>query len=418
MNTRLLVSLAACLLMCALPVLAEDWPQWQGPDRNNVSKEKGLLQDWPKEGPKLLWTFENAGAGYSGPSIVGDRLYCQGADNKEFVFAVDVKTGKRLWATEYSTEYKAAMGDGPRSNPTVDGNRIYALGSQGELVCLGTDGQKVWQKNLKKDCNGQMMSGWGYSESPLVDGDKVVCTPGGKDGTMAAFNKKTGELLWRSKDVTDAAGYSSIVAADMGGVHQYVQLTGQSVIGIAAEDGRKLWQYARRGPTAAIPTPIVQDNYVWVTSDYGAPCNLIKITADGKTFKVEEVYVSKSLSNQHGGVALVGDHVYGHSGGNGPPHNWVCLDFKTGKPAWEAGNDKLPKGSLTCADGRLYCYSQDNGTVVLLEPTPKAWTEHGRFKIPRVQRGGSVWTHPVVATGKLFLRDQNLLYCYDVHATN
>jgi outer membrane protein assembly factor BamB len=404
------------LFLCGVfPALANDWPQWQGPDRTNQSKETGLLREWPKDGPKKLWTFKDLGKGFGGPSIVGDRLYVQGTEgSNESLFCIDVKEGKKVWATAYSNESRASSGDGPRANPTVDGDLIFGIGSQGQLFCIDTKGEKKWSKSLKSDLSGSMMSGWGYSESPLVDGDKVVCTPGGRQGAIAAFNKSSGELLWRSKEFTDSAAYSSIVIATIGGVKQYVQMTGSSVAGIAAEDGKLLWRQPRQARTAACATPLVKDNFVFVTSAYGAECLLTEVIADGKTFKTKAVYQHKDHQNHHGGVVLLGDYIYGHSGGNGRPHYWACMNFKTGEIAWKS--EKLGKGSCTYADGLLYCYSEGDGTVVLVDPNPKEWTEKGRFKNPDAHSRGNVWTHPVVANGRLYLRDQSNLTCFDVKA--
>jgi outer membrane protein assembly factor BamB len=307
-------------------------------------------------------------------------------------------------------------GDGPRGTPTVDGELIYALGGQGNLVCVrAADGTEVWRKSMQRDLAGRMMSGWGYTESPLVDGDKLVCTPGGRGGAVAALNKKTGEVLWRSKEFIDPASYSSLVVSEAGGVRQYAQMTGESVAGVAADDGRLLWRYPRPSRTAAIPTPVVSEDYVYVTSGYNAGCALLKLTPSaGKKFTVQAVYDNKNLVNQHGGVVLLDGYVYGFSDNKG----WVCQDFKSGKVLWQERN-KLGKGSLTAADGRLYCYSEQDGTAVLTEASPKGWKEAGRFTIPehtsqRRKRSPNIWTHPVVANGRLYLRDQDLLFCYDV----
>jgi outer membrane protein assembly factor BamB len=405
--------LAAALVMLSSAVRAEDWPQWRGPNRDDVSKETGLLKAWPKEGPKLLWTCRDTGIGFSGPAVVGDRLYTLGADEKtESVIALDVTTGKKLWSTPVGPLYTNGYGDGPRGTPTVDGDRLYALGGLGDLVCVeAATGKLVWQKNLAKDLGGSV-PGWGYTESPLIDGDRLACTPGGGQGAVAALDKKTGEVLWRGKDFTDGAQYSSLVVGTIGGVRQYVQMTGQSVAGVAADDGRLLWHFACSNPVAAVPTPIVQGDNVFTTSGYNAGCRLLRISAAGGKFRAEQVYANGNLVNHHGGAVLVGEHVYGFSDGKG----WVCLDFKTGKIVWKQG--KLGKGSLTCADGRLYCYS-DTGTAVLLDASPAGWQEHGRFDIPektKVERQyePNIWTHPVVANGRLYLRDQDLLFCYDV----
>jgi outer membrane protein assembly factor BamB len=417
MKTRALLGYAVCWCALTAPSWAADWPQWRGPDRTDISKETGLLKSWPEGGPKLLWTNDDAGLGYSGPAIVGERLYTMGGrEEQEYVYALDVKTGKQVWASKLEPLFKNNWGGGPRSTPTVDGDRLYVLGPGSELACLAADDGKIlWSKNLLKDLHGQLMSGWGFAESPLVDGEHLICSPGGQEGTLAALDKKTGAVLWRSQDVTDPAAYSSAVAAEVGGVRQYVQLTGKSVLGVAADDGRLLWRVEQPYRTAVIPTPIFHDNYVYTTAGYGAGCNLLKLSAEGnKGTKEEEVYSNKNMENKHGGVVLVDGHIYGwtdHGGGA-----WICQDAKTGDVVWQS--KKLGRGSVTCADGLLYCYSERDGTCVLIEASPEGWKEKGRFAIPEQSSirspSGGVWTHPVVANGRLYLRDQNLLFCYDI----
>jgi outer membrane protein assembly factor BamB len=425
MNARTLPCFAACLLATTLPVRAEDWPQWQGPNRDNISKEKGLLQSWPTGGPKLFWTFEEAGNGYAGPAIVGDRLYILGTrGDAETLFAIDVGTGKEVWtspiAPYLATGHTKSYGIGPRSTPTVDGDHIYALGSQGDLVCVATsDGKQVWKVSLPADLKGQMMSDWGWSESPLVDGDKVVCSTGGSKGSVAALDKKTGSVLWRSKEVTDPAAYSSVVISEAGGVRQYVQLTGKGIIGVRASDGKLLWHLPKPDyRTAVIPTPIVRGDLVYTTTDYGAGCDLLKLSpADPAGFKVQDLYdraTQKNVQDKHEGVVLIGDFIYGYSETN--RGQWVCQDLMTGKIRW--ASRKLGRGSVTCADNRLYCYTDTDGTAALAEPNPSGWKEHGRFTIPRHpahrQYNNNIWPHPVVANGHLFLRDQEFIFCYDV----
>jgi len=405
-------------------VRADDWPQWQGPDRNNVSKETGLLKSWPKDGPKLLWTFEKAGVGYSGPAVVGDHLYTMGGrEDTSCVFAIDVKSGKELWSCPIGKIFKNGYGDGPRSTPTVDGDLLYALDAQGELICVETGtGKKRWSVNIVKDLHGELMSTWGYSESPLVDGDHVICCPGGKEGTVAALDKKTGKVIWRSKELTDKATYSSLVVGEMGGVRQYIQLTSKkdgegAIVGIAAKDGKLLWYYPRPGyKTAVVPTPIVLGNLVYATAGYGAGCDLLQISGQGDKLEAKQLYdkkIQKKMDNKNGGVVLVGDYVYGYSDGPG----WVCQSLKTGEIKWD-NKVKADKGSLTCADGLLYCYAESSGDVSLVEPSPDAMKLKSKFKIPqetKVPRGsGKIFTHPVVANGCLYLRDQDLIFCYDI----
>jgi outer membrane protein assembly factor BamB len=398
-----------------------DWPQWRGPNRDDVSKEVGLLKEWPKDGPKLLWTFTDAGVGYSGFAVVGKRLYSMGSDDKnEFVFALDVDKGEKVWSTVIGDLLTNSWGDGPRSTPTVDGDYLYALGGKGDLVCLDIGkGEKKWSVSLVKDLGGGV-PGWGYCESVLIDGDQLVCTPGGKNGTMAALNKKDGKVLWQSKDIDDGAQYSSIGVTNGGGVRHYVQMTGKHVFGVDPKDGAVLWKYDRNGPVAAIPTPVSHDNFVFATSGYNAGCHMISLSpnGDGK-LKVKEEYTSKDMDNHHGGVVLIGEHIYGYSDSKG----WICLELKTGKVIWPEKEriKNLGKGCVTFADGHLYCFDEGKGTVALVEATPQQpWKEVGRFTIPKEtskpRKSGHIWTHPVVANGRLYLRDQDLIFCYDVKA--
>lgn len=418
MNKRTLPAVVVCLLAAA-SVRGDDWPQWRGPQRTEISSEKGLLKTWPEGGPKLLWTFSEGGNGYSGPAVIGDRLYTMGTEaGSDVVLALDTKQGKKLWSRKVSNLSRLDRGNGPRGTPTVDGDALYALGGQGELVCLAVaDGNKRWSINLKSDLGGRIMvPKWGYSESPLVDGDKLICTPGGERGTLAALDRSNGKVLWRSEGLTDAASYSSPIAVEFGGTRMYVQLTAKGVAGVAAKDGKLLWRYVQRGfRIAVIPTPIYHNGHVYITSGYGAGCDLLKLSGNrAGGFKAEKVYANKNMVNHHGGVVLYEGHLYGYSDGKG----WVCQEFKTGKIVW-AEKRALGKGSLTCLDGMLICYSEKDGTAVLAEASPKGWQEQGRFKIPRqseIGQSGRVWTHPVVANGKLYLRDQDLIFCYDVKA--
>src|SRR5262245_53006125 len=284
------VWIIAGLLLSSAIVSANDWPQWRGPDRTEISKEIGLLESWPASGAKLLWTFDKLGSGYSGPAVVGDRLYILGAvDSTEYAFAIDISSGQQKWRTELASEFKNGYGNGPRCTPTVDGDYLYVILGGGDLICLARDGGKiVWKKNFRKDYGGQLMSGWGFSESPLIDGDTLVCSPGGDKGTLAAINKKDGSVIWRSTDLTDPASYSSVIAADIDGVRQYIQTTKNGIAGVRAKDGKLLWNHVKNLPnekevyrTAVIPTPIYHDHYVFATAGYGAGCDLLKLSPEG-----------------------------------------------------------------------------------------------------------------------------------------
>jgi outer membrane protein assembly factor BamB len=376
----------------------------------------------------LAWTFSELGVGYSGPAVVGDRLYILGTKGElEHVFALDTNSGKIVWSTEVGPIFRFkgnTWGDGPRSTPTVDGDQLYALGGQGELLCLErASGRKVWAHNLYKDFKGAVMdnngperTGWGYAEGPLVDGDKVVVTPGGDEGLLVALDNKNGEVIWRSKEVKSKAPYSSIIAVEVGGARQYVQLTEMGLAGVDAKTGKLLWSYDRKNDDLVIRTPIFHDNCVFATYSFGAGSQLIQLVPEGSSIKVQLVYFNRNMKNEMGGVVLVGDHLYGYSDGKG----WTCQEFKKNKGDIVWAVKRLGKGSLTCAGGQLYCYEEDEGNVVLAEANPKKWTENGRFKIPRETAhrppSGKIWSHPVVANGRLYLRDQELLFCYDVRA--
>jgi outer membrane protein assembly factor BamB len=410
-----------------------DWPQYRGPQRNDISAETGLLKKWPDGGPRLLWTFKNAGIGNSGPAIVGDRLYTIGANaDAESLIALDLRavrggTVAEAWRVPIGSTFDFTgnkWSAGPSATPTVDGNLVYALGGRGDLVCVDArTGREVWRKNLPTDLQaeinpiggGPKKLGWGFTWSPLVDGEQLICLPGGPQGTFAALNKRTGAVLWRSGEVTDQATYASPMVAEIDRVRQYVGLTNQGVIGVDAKTGRVLWNWRRTPPfsTEVVNSPMIAGNLIYVTVGAGNGCHLLRVTRDGAQFKVEEVYASKNLSNHHGNLVLLGGHVYGFADARG----WTCQDLKSGEVVW-AERQKMRSGSLTYADGHLYCYGENDGIVALVEAVTSGWKENGRFTIPEqsAQRrpAGKIWTPPVVSGGRLFLRDQELIFCYSV----
>jgi outer membrane protein assembly factor BamB len=418
----------AGLLVVAAFTIAADWPQWQGPDRNNQSKETGLLKEWPKGGPKLLWTFKETGLGYSAPVLAGGKLYILGArGEQEYLIALDPKEPKELWKVALGATFTFKSnnwGDGPRTAAAVSGDQIFALGGQGNLVCVTAEGKESWRVSLINDLKGEIaLKGTGDPPlasgacgAPLVDGEQVICVPGGPLGTLASLDRKKGTVNWRSKDFKEQAGYSSPVLAEIGGIKQVVHLTANGVAGVDAKNGNLLWFHKKSDSYPVdyvIPTPVVQGDHVYVTVGSGAGCELIQVTKSGDKFEVKEVYSNKNMKNNSGGVVLIDGHVYGYSDKRG----WMCQDFLTGKPKWEQ-RTALKAGSLTAADGHLYLYGEDDGAVVLIEANAKKWTEKGRFELPEKTKhrapSGRNWTYPVIADGKLYLRDQELLFCYSV----
>ena len=394
----------------------DDWFQWRGPNRDGISPETGLLERWTGSGPTLIWQAEGLGKGYASVSVTDGRIFTMGKRGRaEYLIALSADDGSELWAT------RVGRGDHCNSTPTVDGQLVYALGLAGNLVCVEAEtGDLVWRKNYKREFRGRMMSGWGFSESVLVDGDRLLCTPGGNSAMMAALEKRTGETIWTAampRNVGSAGGdgaaYSSIVLSQGAGVRQYIQLVGRGLIGVSADDGRVLWTYNRiANGTANIPTPLVQGDYVFCSSGYGTGAALLKLVASGNGVDAREVYFlnSRTMQNHHGGMILVGDHIYcGHGHNQGFP---LCIEMRTGKVAWKPGRGPgTGSASVTYAEGHLY-FRYENGVMALIEANPRRYNLKGRFKLASVN--GPSWPHPVISKGRLYLRDQDVLLCYDV----
>ena len=412
--------LALCVLLIPAAPSA-DWPQWRGPHRDAISNETGLLRDWPKAGPRLLWQLHDLGDGYATPAVVGQRVYvlANRDTGNEFVTALNIADGKPVWTVrlgpvgnpDQQPSYPKA-----RSTPTIDGDRLYALSSDGDLACLeSATGKAIWTKSLRRDFNGQPGT-WAYAESPLVDGDVVIATPGGKDATIVALAKSTGAVIWKSAiPGADAAGYASAIAVNAAGRKQYVQFLGTGVVGVDAKTGQFLWRYDQtsKGP-ANIATPVARGDYIYNTNSrrFGAALVQLHPTAEGVAF--EQVYFERDLPNTLGGQVLLDGHIYGTN-----PKGPVAADFMTGKINWQT--ESFGPGAVMYADGRLYFHAE-NGDVALVEATPEAYREKGRFtppdppkhKSPGGSRDEHAWAYPVVANGRLYIRDLDSLWCYDV----
>jgi FOG: WD40-like repeat len=612
MSLRIPVVVFSYLLLLSAVTLGQvpsgdgDWPQWRGPNRDGISSDKGLLKEWPKEGPAKLWQVDSVGVGYSSMAVKDGRIFTQGDLNGiEHIIALDAKDGHTLWAVQpgpvaelldtqvaaqfkqldkngdgtisepealarfgweynkfdqpaseplaaiakkraegwfqeldkngdgklgfdecanqfrdaferidssdskagaaalaaertaeylklldkdgdgrvsrqeckgtaldrhfgriderasgadkgdellsakeietslkkfeagkdgvitpveleqfyvaskYTGDgvltvkefrstvggYRNGMGDGPRGTPTVDGDRLYAEGANGDVDCLeATTGKTIWHVNLRSDFGGGT-PGWGYSESPLIVNDLVIVTPGGNAGTLVALNKLSGKPVWQSKEVKEAAHYSSPVLADIGGVRQIVQFARESVFGVSLTDGKPLWRYAApANGTANCCAPIVDGDLVFASSSYGVGGGLAKINSAGSTQQAEEIYFEKRMDCHHGGIVKVGDYMYSAAAGA-----LMCVEFKTGKIMWQSRG--AGKGALCVADGMLYILGEGH-EVALAEVSPDGYREHGKFKIQ--SHGHQAWAHPIVAGGRLFIRDQESLTAYDV----
>jgi len=406
------------LVICfsfALGAGAADWPQWRGPQRNGISSETGLLKEWPAEGPRLLWQIKDLGDGYSTPAIVGDRIYVMSnKGDEEFVQALDVSDGSNVWSTKVGKvgpNPKEANYAAARSTPTVDGTLLYALGSDGDLVCLDVArGNVRWQKKLQTDFGGKPGL-WAYAESPLIDGELLVCTPGGAEATLVALNKGTGETVWKcAVPEGDKAAFASAVVLETAGVRQYVQLLQNGLVGVDAKTGKLLWRYSKPISRfeANIPTPVASDGYVYVASA-GTGGGTVKVTATDGAVEAEPIYFDAKMPTAIGGAVKIGDFLYGTTG-----QAMLCIEFATGEVKWQAR--ALGAASLCYADGNFYLHGEENGDVALVEATPEAYRERGRFT-PSDQpmgRRGKAWAYPVVANGRLYIRDFGALWCYDV----
>ena len=402
MKIRLLALVALLMLVQqAFGQSGANWPQWRGPNRDGISKETGLLKQWPAEGPPLVWKASGAGRGYSSFSIANGKLYTMGLrGDREFVVAFDIATGKEAWATPHGSAFRNDRGDGPRGTPTIDGDRVYALGGNGDLSALDArTGKIVWSKNVLREFDGSNIQ-WGISESPLVLGNKVLVNAGGAGASIVALNKADGSVIWKSQ--SDEPGYSSGMPLDVNGITQVVFFTAKRALGLDVRDGRLLWDYARpANDTANVATPIVRGNRVFISSDYGTGGGVVEIKPDNKA---QEIYFTKDMKNHHSSSVLVGDYLYGFSSSI-----LTAMKFDTGEIAWR--DRSVGKGSLVYADGNLYCLSE-SGVVGLVEATPTGYKEKGRF---RIQQGNlPTWAHPVVAGGRLYLRDQDTIYAFDV----
>ena len=395
-----------------------DWATFRGPDRTGVAPDTGLMTQWPSGGPKLLWTTTGAGQGYASVSISAGKIYTLGdnvsrGDDKEYLTCFNQATGEFVWKFRTGDPWTAGKESwrSSRSTPTVDEDRIYVITPSGTLWCVSTEGKKNWKVDLKKKYGGKKAEMWGYSESVLIDGDHLICTPGGPKNTMVALNKMTGKNVWScSREGDRGAGHASAVISYAGDVKGYAQTTGSGAMGVRASDGELLWTYDIDKTTAVIPTPIVRDDLVFFSAGYGRGGALLKQVADGDKVSVEEIYgLNPKLNNKHGGIVLVGDYLYGDTNDKGTP---FCADFMTGEIKWKSRGSGKKSACVTAADGHLY-FLYENATMTLVKADPSSFQEVGSFKVPGDTDRPS-WAHPVIADGKLYLRQGTDIHCYSI----
>jgi outer membrane protein assembly factor BamB len=411
----MIIRISFVFFILCIPVYAADWATWLGPNRDGKSTETGFLRSWPEDGPKIAWKATGLGEGYSTMAIVGDRIYTLGQQGEQqFVLALDTATGKLVWRTTVGKAFHSEQGGGPRSMPQVDGNRLYALAADGTLVCLETEtGRRVWGFNYIEKFDSPMPE-WAFCESPLIDGDRLIIAPGGHGTAVVALNKATGDVIWQSGDAE--AGYSSVLGFDFDGHRIYTVLTNSVAIGVDAKDGSLLWRYERIvNNFANVVTPVYADGYVFYSSAYGTGSALLRLTVEKENVRAKEEYFTSSMQNDYATSIKIGDYLYGFSGYE--VGILTAMEFKTGKVVWK--DRRAEKGNCILADRLMYCQG-DEGTVTLIDPSPDGYTEMARFTITRPEThmpyvyGGNMWTVPAIANGRLYIRDLDNLYAYDI----
>jgi outer membrane protein assembly factor BamB len=390
---------------------AGDWNQFRGPNRDNLSPETGLLASWPDQGPPEAWTAQGIGDGYSAISISNDRVYTMGNDGRdEKVICLNLETGREIWSTSNGRAFQQNQGDGPRGTPAIVDGSVYSLGANGDLSCLDAQsGQQKWRKNILQEFGGENIH-WGLSESVLVDGDKVICTPGGQRATMVALNRNTGNVIWTASVPTSPkASYASPIAVDVGGVRQYVNYTHGGVVGVRASDGRVMWGHRESANgTANCSTPVFYDGNIFTASGYDTGGALFQLQSRNGQTVSQLGYSTREMKNHHGGMVVVDGYLYGSS----DPGILKCIELRNNRVVWQ--DRSVGKGAVSYADGHLYVRSE-RGPVALVAATPDGYREKGRFDQPQ-RSGRPSWSHPVIANGKLFLRDMDNLLAFDIRA--
>jgi outer membrane protein assembly factor BamB len=402
------------LILISNLLFAADWYQWRGPNRDGVSGETGLLQSWPEQGPKLLWSLEELGDGFSSPSIYEGTIYLTGMVEKQgTLFALDLD-GKIIWKQTYGPVWKRSYPES-RSTPYVDGDAVYVISGMGKVICFDAKtGHQKWAVQAVEKFGGEYHN-WGIAESPLIDGGKVFCTPGGKDASIVALDKKTGETIWTTNGLSEKASYCSPIIIVRGGKRILVTQLEKSLVGVDSETGNVLWkdsysEYSEK-PKAINPvTPIYHDNQIYVTSGYDDKGAMLELSGDGT--RVTRKWTDQTLDCHHGGVVLWDGHIFGSNWYNNRDGKWVCLDWDTGKVMYET--EWHSKGSVIVADGMLYCYEESRGNVGLIKATPDGFNVVGSFKVPLGK--GQHWAHPVISDGRLYIRHGAALMVYDIMA--
>ncbi len=390
----------------------EDWPQFHGPRRDNISRQTGLLPQWPQDGPRLLWKTSGIGHGWATVSIAARRIYTAGDINGRTVLTALDLDGNRFWQEDNGAAYEGQF-PGARGTPTVLDGRVYHLSGEGRVACFDAlSGSPLWAVDLMERFQARNIQ-WGLAESVTVDGDKVICTPGGEKVGVVALDRRTGQTVWTCQGIGDKPAYTTGIIVDFSGLRQFVTTMSASAVGVDLQTGRLLWRYPCEAPyDVNVATPVYHQGHVAVSATWGRGTTLLRLEVDGRECSVEPVWHNPQFDIEHGGFLLADGHLYGLADGNHKRRHWACADWTTGKITFDAEAGRIRSAATSYADGRLYLLADDR-TVTLAAATPEKFLVLGRFELPKGPEGPT-WAHPVIHAGRLYLRHSDWLYVYDV----
>ncbi len=402
----------AVFLSAPQPAAAQDapsWPEFHGPLRDNLSPETGLLKEWPTEGPRRIWAFSGCGRGFAPVSVADGMLFTTGDfGEEEMILALDLD-GNLKWKVPHGKAWTGAQ-PGSRTTPTFRDGTLYQLNPAGVLSAfVAASGEKIWSVDLKERFGARART-WGFTENVVVEGDHVLCMPGGPKGRVVALDRKTGETVWANTEISDRAAYSSPIVVTHDGVRQFIALARESVVSVEVKTGKLLWTH--KHPSTCdqnVTTPLYRDGKVFVTSGHRAGGRVVKINPDGRS--VQELWFGTELDNCHGGVVCLDGHLYG-SGCRLYKRGLLCVELATGKIKYNAR--EIGKVSITHADGLLYCLGNDS-KMALVDVTPERAKVVSKFKPPWKERPPCL-SHPVICGGRLYIRHLGELFVYDVRA--
>ncbi len=399
-----------------LTVYSQEWNAWRGPNHDGKSVDVDLLEIWPKEGPELLWETDGVGEGYSNLVFSDTQIFTEGDEGDDtYLYFLDRANGKIVRKVKVGSGGDIGGYRGPRSTPCTDGLFVYTLNQKGVLTCVEiATGKIVWTKHYQDDFQGKMMKSqhlnldWGVSESPLIDDNRLICSPGGEKGTFVALDKRTGDLIWRTTAITDGSTYCSVQPVVIDKVRQYLVVSHNAVAGIDPKNGSLLWKAEFPGITAVANDPVYNDGIVFISSGYNVGAYAWNVCKNGDKFVVQSLFHERKADNKHHGMILVGDFVY-YASDRG---SFMCVELKTGKIQWDY-REMRGKTAITFADGKLILRKENSGEIILVDPTPKQYRELARFQQPHRSKKNA-WTYPVVVDKKLYIRDQNKIFCFDL----